>query len=372
MTDKHIIRTSDRGTFRRCRQLWNFTSKMRMNLEYVPGIEPLNFGIAYHEAMEVYYDPILWDTDTEGALRIPAAEASFMASMNNWKQSQKDSDSWNDQTAARYTELVDLGLGMMRHYWSWAKDADKHYRPVKTEIEFEVPIPVPEDFILPENFGLVPNTNHLEYLGRPVVYQGRIDVIVEDTRTGRLWIMDHKTAAQFQESLAHLDLDPQCGSYAWAASKMLHLDIAGVIYSEHRKKIPKKPEILKSGGLSKNKSQSTTAEIYQQAVLDLGLYLPDYEDFIDVLRNEGQQYFRRTFINRNGAELDSVEYNILCEAIDMLNEPFIYPSPSMWNCRGCAFATPCLADQDGSGSAWSLFDSGKYASRVTAVEGDQG
>ncbi|TXH55542.1 MAG: hypothetical protein E6Q97_08610 [Desulfurellales bacterium] len=368
--DKHIIRTSDRGTFRRCRQLWNFTSKMRMNLEYVPGIEPLNFGIAYHEAMEVYYDPILWDEDTNGALRIPAAEASFMASMNSWKKNQKASNSWNDQTAERWDELVKMGLGMMRHYWSWAKEADKHYRPVKTEIEFEVPIPVPDGMILPRGFQSI--EGHLYYMAKPVVYQGRIDVIVQDLRTDRLWIMDHKTAAQFGESLAHLDLDPQCGSYAWAASKMLGLDIAGVIYSEHRKKVPKQPEVLKSGALSKNKAQSTTAEIYKQAVLDAGLYLPDYEDFIEVLRNEGQQYFRRTHVNRNGAELDSVEANILYEAIDMLNEPYIYPSPSMWNCRGCAFATPCLADQDGSGAAWSLFDSGKYAPRATQVEGDQG
>ena len=57
MPDKLIVRTSDRGTFRRCRELWNFTSKIRENWEYVPGVEALDFGTAIHAALEVYYDP---------------------------------------------------------------------------------------------------------------------------------------------------------------------------------------------------------------------------------------------------------------------------------------------------------------------------
>jgi hypothetical protein len=378
LPEKYIIRTSDRGTFRRCRLLWDYTSKMRQNFEYVPGIEPLNFGIAYHEAMEVYYDPMTWGNDELVEMRQTLSEAAFLESMTAWKKDQKKSNTW-ESNKARWEELVELGLGMMRHYWTWAPEEDKHYTPVKCEIEFEVPIPVRGNYDdLPEGFSVRPYPDHegvyLHFNGFPVVYQGRIDVIMRDNRTGELWILDHKTAAQFGTSLAHLDLDPQCGSYAWACARMLDLPIAGVIYSEHRKKVPKKPEVLKNGNFSRNKSQDTTAVVYRQAVIDTfgPEAVRDYEDFIQVLKDNEQAYFRRTPVNRNGEELTSVERNIYNEAIDMLDNPRIYPSPSMWNCRGCAFVTPCLAHEDGSGDQWVLIKSGMYRTRTKEVEGDLG
>src|SRR5947209_3560583 len=64
-SNKLIIRTSDRAYFKRCRQLWDFTSKIRMNYEPLVQPRPLEFGTAIHRGLEVYYNPETWDWDWE-------------------------------------------------------------------------------------------------------------------------------------------------------------------------------------------------------------------------------------------------------------------------------------------------------------------
>jgi len=364
MTDeKIIIRTSDRGQFKRCRVLWDFTSKMRLNFEYSPGIEPLDFGIAIHAGAEVYYDPALWDGPPE--VRENLAKAAFQQHMIDWQKRIKAADQWEGRKEVWQEHLV-MGLGMLDHYFLWAPNADKGWRPVKSEIEFEVPIPVSKEamWTLPQGFQAVgPDDDMvLYYDGRPVVYQGRVDLILQNEETGELWILDHKTAAQFGQT-EHLELDQQCGSYYWALKQLLGLDIAGVIYSEWRKKVPKEPDMLKSGLPSKNKSQSTTPELYKKKLEELGLDIEMYADFLQTLQNDGQQYFRRIPIHRSAEELKALEANIVNEAIDMIDNPRIYPNPSRWNCNGCQFRSVCLMRQEGSDWKWYINSSKLYTKR---------
>lgn len=354
-----IIRTSDRGQFKRCRTLWDFTSKMRHNFEYSPGIEPLDFGIAIHAGAEAYYDPVLWDGPPE--VREGLAKAGFMEHMNDWKARIKAADQW-DARKTVWEEHVVMGIGMLEHYFLWAPNADQGWRPVKSEIEFEVPIPVTPGTKLPGLEFSITSDNTLQYQGVPVVYQGRVDLILEKESTGELWILDHKTAAQFGQT-EHLELDQQCGSYYWALRQQLGLDIAGVIYSEWRKKVPKEPDMLKSGLPSKNKSQATTPELYKKKLEELGLDTEMYADFLQTLQNDGQQYFRRIPIHRSTEELKALEANIVNEAIDMINDPRIYPNPSRWNCNGCQFRSPCLMRQEGSDWDWYLNSSKLYTKR---------
>ncbi len=378
---KFIIRTSDRGTFKKCRQLWDFTSKLRMNYEYTPGIEALDFGIAYHAGMEEYYDPTMWGTERAEQ----ACLAVFREHIRDWGRRLQMAGQIEAQRE-RLNELHVMGVGMMQHYFKWAKEADKYLEPILVEQEFEVPIPVRSWPVvqLPAGFeafavdGYTGNYLH-KYCSdcgdwHPVVYQGRIDLIVKDKSTGLLWILDHKTAAQFGESVAHLDLDQQCGSYYWACRRMLGIDVHGVIYSEHRKKVPvDMPQILKNGNLSKNKQQDVTYESYLEAIHKLGQDPEDYADFLEHLKSKPkQEYFRRNTIARTDGELAILERHILDEAIDILSDPKIYPTPSQWNCRGCAFQTPCLMREDGSSWEMYLRDSPLYVNRSTVVEGDQG
>src|SRR5438477_5905716 len=55
------VHQSDRGTFRRCRRRWNWSSPMRNNLRTradISGVSmPLWFGSGIHYALEQYYHP---------------------------------------------------------------------------------------------------------------------------------------------------------------------------------------------------------------------------------------------------------------------------------------------------------------------------
>lgn len=314
-----IIRTSDRQYFKRCRELWNYTSKIRMNYEPIYGIAALDFGSAIHEGFAAYYNPLFWGMPT---VQKEMAIKAFLKYLHAVEQKVKMGPLDFERD---YNEQRQLGLDMLQHYFSWAPQHD-NFTPIFVEVEFEVEIP-----------GTFPNY---------IVYQGRIDMIVED-ELGHYWIVDHKTAQQFQGT-DWLALDDQCSSYAWAIQKQLGLDVYGVIYNQIRKKAPKPPQILKSGALSMNKQQDTTYDLFMQAINDGGYNKEAYEDFLSFLRANPKEFIRRPRVTYTPKQLQLVERRIQDEAFTMLNNPAIYPTPSPFNCNGCSFFRPCLAKQEGS------------------------
>jgi hypothetical protein len=247
----------------------------------------------------------------------------------------------------QFTDPLALGLGMLKHYFQVAPSMD-NFTPIKSEIEFEVPIPVANGLELPKRFASIDGQLYVLVVDRfvPVVYQGRCDLLLED-KLGRYWIMDHKTAGNFG-NVEYLEMDEQCGSYIWALKKMLGLPIAGVIYNRLLKAAPKEPTILQNGQFSVNRSQRTTYEVYKQALIDRGKPLSPYIDFLEFLQDRGNPFFQRYQVARTDTEMNNLERQIASEAIDMLNNPSIYPNVGMFTCMGCAYRTPCLAKMDGS------------------------
>lgn len=375
--NKLVIRTSDRTSFRTCRAKWDFGSKIRLNWEFVPGLEPLDFGTAIHAALEVHYDPRRWGEDR--FVVQSESMVAFHSHMMDWQKRLKKANQW-DMISKEWNEHVELGRGMLRHFFTWAVEHDKHWEPLKVEIEFEVPIPVPADYELPSPFRWVRGDDGFLYRRKPghtstggpilwpVVYQGRIDLVVKDTRTGAIYIVDHKTAAQLGD-YEHLELDTQVSSYAWALRKMLGINIAGVIFQELRKKAPEAPRQLKSGGLSRARDQNTTAQLYINEVERLRLPMIEYQDFIDYLSESGQVYFRRIQVDRSPVELGIIERNVLDEALDMLDDPRIYPNPNRMNCFRCQFKEVCVMRQDGSDWNFFLEHSTLYERRDAIPEG---
>lgn len=316
-----IIRTSDRGTFKRCRTLWDFRSKIRQNYEPYARTQPLDFGTAIHAGLEAYYNPDTWGSLTMQQI---AARHAFLESIDEIQQKVKFGALEFEE---QFNEDRELGLAMLDNYFTWAPSQD-NFKPILTEIEFEVPM-------------IFWRHGHLQ----DFVYQGRVDLVVEDEFG--YWIVDHKTAAQLA-GVDWLPLDDQCGSYAWALQKMLGLKIRGVIYSELRKKAPHPPLVLKNGQLSKNKQQDTSLEMYLAAIKENNLDEDDYTEFLDYLVENPKDWFRRTPVQYTQRQLELQEERIKLEAREMLMNPNIYPSPSRINCQGCQFFAPCLAVQEGS------------------------
>jgi hypothetical protein len=317
---------------------------------------PLDFGVAIHAGLEVYYEPSTWGMDRE-VVELTALQRFVDVCYKNRTDYIKslpegvfDIDPMIEQE--RFTEPLALGIGMLKHYFKWAPQRDL-FTPVKVEIEFEVPIPVPGWLDLHAPFHSKMDGN-LWYDGVPVVYQGRIDVLIMDL-FGRYWIVDHKTAAQFGGT-EYLEMDEQCGSYIWPLRKLFNLPVAGVIYNRLLKAVPHPPAKLQSGAFSVNKQQRTTYEVYKQTLIDNGISPAAYVDFLEFLQDKGNTFFQRIQVHRSTKEIDNLEEQICVEAIDMLNTPSIYPNPGLFNCMGCSYRKPCLAKLDGSDYQWILKD----------------
>jgi hypothetical protein len=343
---KHVIRTSDRGTFRQCRVLWNWSSKIRRNLEPEARYAPFEDGTIWHGSLDTYYDPRTWHLMSDGQTAESVRHAARERLASEHATAIKEAKAFHGgelpvEMEQDYAERFETLRGMLEHYFLWAPKHDR-FKPLHTEVEFEVPVLTPQ--------GQPAYCLHIHEGGSwPIVYQGRLDGIVEDYQ-GWYWIKEHKTTGQMGRT-DHLELDPQCGSYAWAIQQMLGIRIAGIIYTQALKAAPKPPQRLVNSregrNFSVNRQQRTTYELYKGHIEAEGEYVPNYQEYLDYLQDQGNPFFRRIEVHRNEHSLEYVGRMIYEEAMDMLHDPRIYPNPSYFNCNGCRFREPCISEQNG-------------------------
>jgi hypothetical protein len=298
---------------------------------------------------------------------------------------------------ADYKDRVETGEAMLKYYFSnVAPTHDKGLKPLKVEIKFEVPIANPDsgeqdlwckcDWCW-RRFKRWAETNaewmegfttwkgqweeyrDNDWIGLPVTYGGRIDILFEDEQ-GRLWIGDWKTAARLsgtETSDEYLWNDDQITAYVWAL-RLIGFDVAGFIYAEIKKAVPEEPEPLKVTRLGRlfsvSKNINTTWEMYENTVKenDPNAYGSGlYTDFIEYLKTEGPQFHRRHMVTRNDEECVQAGINIWKEAKEMTNpDILIYPNQGRFHCKGlsaasgCAFWDPCLAKNRGEDVEYAL------------------
>jgi rubrerythrin len=213
---------------------------------------------------------------------------------------------------------------------------------------------------VPEGFLAVPYSNRNGYVElcladtTPIVYQGRLDLLVETVRN-KLVVVDHKTTSQFGD-VAHLEIDTQVSSYAWALRE-LGIDVYGLMHNQLLKAFPQPPKINQNGKISVDKRQNTTYELYMATIEELGQDPSMYSDMLEHLQQHPKQFVHRIDLHRNAKQLDKQGQMIYDEALDMLNDPNIYPNPNYFNCMGCSFKDPCLANTEGSDVGYFLNDS---------------
>lgn len=333
------IRNSDISEFKRCREAWNFSSGHKLNLR--PNKSPVHFGFgtSVHRGCEVLYNP----TDIYNTAK---AVDAFVEAWSGYMQDCFDPQEWAD--------MKNFGIGMLEGYADYAIKNDD-FLPVRNEVEFEVPIIVPKGMEehLPVGFTMGPS-RHLFYKGEAVVFAGRIDLLGRN-QYGYV-VVDHKTAKQFH-SLEFLEMDEQLSKYGYAMTA-LGFKVVAIYYNQLGKAIPCGPTVLrrelKSGktkvSLSKNKAElGVTAEAYKLAVAEHGLNMADYAEHVQWLEANPPDLFRRTVVTKTNAEYVVIEKRLFFEAIDMLNNPNIYPSPnSNWGCTNCLYREPCIAKNEGN------------------------
>jgi hypothetical protein len=206
------------------------------------------------------------------------------------------------------------------------------------------------------------NGEHTVGWMKQVHARGRMDMIVHGNSTGNYAIIDHKTADTIKEDyFDHCDLDEQCTTYIWAAEKEAQMydleykDIAGVVYQALRKAYPRPPTITTRGLPSLNKaSESTTPYLFAECIKELGLksYFDSDEKmqaYYTYLVDQGEkQFIQRHPVTRNRHQKDNAGLRLYMEAMDMLDNPRIYPNPTKnYSCLRCRFRGPCIAVESG-------------------------
>lgn len=350
---------------------------------------PLEFGVAFHAAMEKFYEPATWHMDISVRLGFAIVEFQQVCA-EQLKKYKKMNGNPEQKVYDEYAERVKLGIGMLKYYASNVSAlADAEFTPVAVEIPFEIAIlspegkaiwckcdhcvrrfrkhykitdtaisiprdvPIEHEYQRPKPYSQNDNIEYyFEYLwqGLPVTYGGRLDMLARDNQ-GRYWIFDWKTTSRILDEDAEssfLLLDDQISSYVWAL-RALNLYVHGFVYVEIKKAYPAPPEELtrlyKGRKYSTNKTALCTAEMYRKFVEEhdaLAYYEGSYDDHLEYLKRDGPRFHQRHQVHKNDAEVDAVAYNIWLEAQDMTQNPRIYPQPGRFSCNTCLFKQPCI------------------------------
>lgn len=374
----HEIHTSERRSFKACRRRWDWL--FRQN--YYPKVtaKPLEFGVAFHAAMEVYYDPETWDWDRE--VIAAKAIATFVSICEEQKANAiaaGQSSMLENGVEEDYQERVELGKGMLGFYFKdVAPLADRGWKPIRVEIGFMVAIPNPEtgeEYIFckcpqcEERWTKAFDGDMSSFIGLPVVYAGRLDMLAQD-ENGKYYIFDWKTARTISQDYEFLYLDDQISSYVWALRK-LGLDVRGFVYHEQRKAFPQPPQKNKTRRLGRlfsvNKNQSTDYDSYLKAVSeeDTAAYQEGlYDEMLTYLKEVAGLFWLRHQVIKSTEELIETEKHIGYEALDIVDPALrIYPSAGRFGCSFCAFRQPCLEANSAGDYQFILNDSGLFEQR---------
>lgn len=302
--NKTDFRGSEATDYLRCAKRYDYA--WRQNLQPKQRNSKLTIGSAIHKFLEVLY-----------------ATGSKMGAVVALERYLEEECTGMDEM--EYRDLLYLSLNICDHYFDHYK-MDKQWTVVEVEMPFRI---------------------HLEGNN---YYTGTIDLLVKD-QDGKHWIVDHKTTSNLDIYDKNSDMDRQISRYWWAIERCMDIKIEGFIYNIILKDYPVPPKQLKSGQLSKDKAQKTTAEMYRNEINSLGLKEEDYTDFLQYLEENPKEFFRRIKVERNISEMRAA----IDELTDVIHDIRDKHRNGRWyrnitkDCSwDCPFKALCVAEMDGS------------------------
>jgi len=302
---KYTFRGSEITDFQRCPKRYNYG--WIQNLEPKVQNEKLTLGSAIHKFLETWY-----------------MSRRFKEAIEEMRNYIDDVVMNSDMEQVVIDEMIELAQGICLNYHRTYGD-DSNWTVLAVEKQFNVEF---DD---------------------GTVYTGTIDLIVED-EDGHVWFVDHKTTISLDIYDKNSDMDRQISRYWWALEQ-LGYNVHGFIYNIVLKDVPVEPKVLKSGALSKDKSQKTTFELYMKAIEDNNLKVSDYEDFLQQLKDYPKEFFRRLKVERTPQECQAA----IGEMLEVIED--IRDKHNNWrwyrnitkDCHwDCAFKSLCQAEMDGS------------------------
>jgi hypothetical protein len=309
-----VFSHSNISCFRECPQKWRYRylEKLRPRRTALP----LRRGSLLHEALEEHYAGRKW--------------------LKPIKAYEKEYRTLTPEEKEEYGDLPGDARRIMEGYFRHWDDSD--WEVVGTEVDAVVE------------------------LADGMPFRLIIDLVFR-APDGSLWIMDHKTVANFQDT-KYLFIEPQLPRYFWSTLRLteeqhvelfgevldFERDLRGVIFNEISTTAPTPPEVLKSGELTRRKNLRCDPHTYRQAIKDNGLSEDDYEDVLSHLElTYGDKFFRRTILARDPVltETTMVETLWTAHAIERAVTFAEFPRHVSRGCSWCDFFDPCTVELNG-------------------------
>jgi hypothetical protein len=341
------VRTSERGTWKRCRQQWAYAYMQLLK----PKTEApaLRFGGLIHKALELRYPP--------GVKRGPHPAKTFAKLFDAELEEAETKWGFRDSDG-EWADAKELGVAMLEAYVD-EFGKDERYKVISSEQTFRVPV-------------LNPNTGKIAFY-----YVGTIDGVWEDRQDKSKLLNDYKTTKNNPEDLDYLALDDQADAYwTWGVDYLYEQGILkpkdklkGMIYTYLRKGMPDlRPR--NADGLCLNKPKK---EVLVKAITDRGLKMPGVregsgkngsvvvDDLIKVVGEDEAALlgevsdrqpaplFHREKVFRSEVEREFARPMAYAEAREMFQarqgklEIYMNPggAPPLNNCRFCGYRELC-------------------------------
>lgn len=191
--DKIVVSYSELDTYRQCplKHHWAYKERWRRPVEETSALAK---GSLWHLVLEEHYGVLAKGGSVDESIN--AVQHLLM-----------------DTKTGQQTETQELIQWMYEGYVAkWG--ADDEWEIVGIEEAFELPLRDPEG-----------NTT-------PYFIKGKIDLVVKDRNTGKLWVVDHKSGANLPSTM-DLEIDDQFGLYSWAM-KQQGTPVIGAIHNAAR------------------------------------------------------------------------------------------------------------------------------------------
>ncbi|MGH8902219.1 MAG: hypothetical protein ACRDYA_11190 [Egibacteraceae bacterium] len=315
------------------------------------------FDKAMHDALAVYYFPAMDDWDR--SIVSPLALQGFHRSMRQDREIYERTASLTAEQEGEWHEYSELGEAVLQHYFEWAAMVDE-FDSIFSDQDLWAPIPDPwspgHELAMPD--------------GRSIRYLGRVDQLISDP-DDEYWVVDHRITSHGWEDIDELLLDRMSISCVWALELCYpQLKIAGTIYNELRTDVlgragtagdttpstrgdqVSEPERrgerdmagVRSLNLRRSPATPATGEPVVPAQADRQEGGQRSGDETEIVKQEGNEQFRRTHVRRSRASIENVGVQIALQTVETVGpEIQIYPNPSNKNCPSCAYRKPCIA-----------------------------
>lgn len=325
------VHISDVMAFKRCRRAWDFSSPLRRNLTPLAPYVPFFTGRVVHGALYHHY--------YFGVHPVDQVDALVWSETAKLKKDHPTIYAANEQTI---NEQAQFCKALLEHYMQWATAYNGPFNDRTL------------DFINVEQAFNVPMRTNRNFIARRIRKAGKFDGVVRNKLDDKLYLWEIKTTKSIEQRTKQLDLEEQADSYALDVQELLGEPVAGIIYTLIRKALPAEPQVLKAGGLSKNKQTDTTFEKYLAAIrayhghnATRDFINEHYGEYLQHLLDNGNPFFARVIVRRSAEQLKTARNELYAVAQEMINPSVrIYKTGDV-HCNWCIFREPCIAIQQG-------------------------